>query len=126
MKKDEIINTVSIKQQTEEIINTYQSWCNYSRLHDYPAMFDLCTENSSFAELTNACAKSTSLGIFYKYEFSNIKVIRISENPNAAIVTGDISLIQSGQKLVFNGKFQSSCIYYNAWKLDEIEVEWKM
>ncbi|MCD4678887.1 MAG: hypothetical protein K8S00_00735 [Bacteroidales bacterium] len=130
MKKHEIIDTTTEKQQTEEITKVCQAWCGYSLLHDYPAMLDLCIENSRFAELTNACARSTGLGIFYHYEFKNIKVIQIVSNTNYAIVTGDIKLIQSGQKNIFNGKFQSSCIYHSSsnkpWKLDEIEVEWEM
>ena len=132
MKKEELINTESEKQQTEEIIKIYQSWCRYSCSHDYPAMLELCVQNSRFAELTKACASSTGLGIFYHYELNNIKVIQLASNSSSAIVTGDIKLIQSGQKTIFNGRFQSSCNYMpdpdvtNPWKLDEIEVEWEL
>lgn len=127
LKKDEAIGILEEKQKRREIVNIYKSWSKYSCQHDYPAMIKLCVEDSCFAELTNAYAKSLGLGIFYCYELLYITVIKI--NSESAVVKGEIKLIQSGQKQVFNGSFQSACSFQPSsnekWKLDDIEIDWE-
>lgn len=125
LKKNEAIGIPEGKKQKLDVLNVHQSWCEYSRSRDYPEMYHLCLCDSKFSELTNVYGRSIGLGIFYHYEVADLNIIQISTN--SATVIGFIRLIQSGQKLIFEGQFKSSCKFLNnEWMLDDIEIEWKL